>query len=821
MKNISKFIFVTFYLCALVLASIITIRPEAPFFFYKLALDKQLIVKDSGFSYRYLLNISPRFFNFKGVSLCEDGVPLSISAGNIVTQQGLGSFNIAATSAGTHYLYFSSSDNSDPITNGRQYTLQIPFAFVTRMSGVLYLLLLLPIAAWYIITQSLKAASLSTAAPFQPREPATHKFFTRVALSLQSYLDSLWRQIRFEADYWKRLVTVSVLAAFLYVFMEWLFFVTMPSFMSVMSLGAKVEILFISAWAVSLVCIALVAVIIVVDCLTMALHIPGIARFWGLLIPTVILSALVLLLVDNFTYTIFKVGIISTSGVSRGVYTLVYILLVGFIYYRLMRLFGLKSTSGLVRPFAKGWLLTAIALFAISAGITIANFNFKGIQASGAKAAGSTVTKYPNIILLGSDGLNADNMSVYGYYRDTTPVLKELAQSSLVAENAFTNAANTAGSVISIMTSKLPTQTRLLYPPDILTGIDSFQHLPGILKNLGYRNVELGVPYYVDADNYNLQNSFDMVNNRTVDNGKLGSLAISLGFENESYFLTRLNGRISDRVLHLFFIRQMQNPYKFVTQPAANIDDETKINAAMAQFNQSPDPLFIHIHLLGTHGGYYSPGKRVFSAGESQIAPWLTDFYDDTLLGFDAIVGEVIERLKAIGQYDNTILIIYTDHNKEFRTDERIPLIIHFPGDDYAGNITWNVENMDISPTILDYLGLNEPSWMEGVSLLKENPNRRRLIFSTGTTKLKPNELDISALDPDLNKPPFYQFSYISVLDCQRLYTLDLTSYQWSSKDVSRYVNPCSQAELLSRDEIKRAAYLRLAEDRFDISSLP
>ena len=639
--------------------------------------------------------------------------------------------------------------------------------------------------------------------------------------SLGIHRHGIGEDTRSRALFWKGLFTVTLLLGMLYIFMEWLFFVTMPSFMSVMTFYARLKILLLSGWEFAILCIVLLAVFIVIDFIALITHASAITRYWGVAIPAIILSALVLILVDNFTYTVFKFGISTSTGVVRGLYAVLFILLTSYIYFRMYRFFNLRGNKARWLHKLNPWFYASLGILVLTTGLGLANLKYDNLLQANRGEVAQPASQLPNIILLGSDGLNANHLSVYGYYRDTTPRLQELAQSSLVAENAFTNAGNSAGSVISIMTSKLPTQTRLLYPPDILTGINSYQHLPGILRNLGYQLVEFGVPYYIDAFNYNLQNGFDVVNNRTLPVSSYSKLSQKLGFENEAYFLTRVMWRISDRILHIFFVREMQNPYDIVTQPAPNLSDDKKINQALALFDHPHAPLFIHIHLLGTHGGYYAPKVRVFSKNEAQPGPWLTDFYDDTLLGFDAFVGKVIDRLKANGQFDNTILIIYTDHNKEFKSDERIPLIIHFPGGENAGQITWNVENMDIAPTILDYLGLAEPSWMEGQSLLKDNSSERRLIFSTGTSKVKPNEQEISFLDPDLNKPPFYQFSYLSVLDCQRMYTLDLTSYQWSSKDVPGYVNPCRPQDLLSVQAVKQAISQRLEQDGFDTSSLP
>jgi arylsulfatase A-like enzyme len=124
-------------------------------------------------------------------------------------------------------------------------------------------------------------------------------------------------------------------------------------------------------------------------------------------------------------------------------------------------------------------------------------------------------------LLIGSDGVNADDMSVYGYQRDTTPFLKVFAKNALVAQNNFPNATLTTGSLVSIFTGKLPTTTRVLYPPDILTDVNSIQHFPGILQALGYYNAEISVDYYADANVLNLQNSFVTVNGRSTYAGKL------------------------------------------------------------------------------------------------------------------------------------------------------------------------------------------------------------------------------------------------------------------------------------------------------------
>jgi hypothetical protein len=628
-------------------------------------------------------------------------------------------------------------------------------------------------------------------------------------------------QVKNRTALWRRLFTFTVLAAFLYIFMEWLFFVTMPSFMSIMSMWKKTEIFLLSGLGLCIVCLVLLAGFILVDIITIAIHISKITVYLGAALPTFLLSSLALLLLDNFTYSVFKFGISTSASVTAGAYALLFIAFYVFFYFQALKILSMWNSASTGKLIINRLFFPALILLLITGVLALIRLDYHNLMPLGVSTAVKQASPLPNIILFGSDGLNAENLSAYGYSRRTTPQLEELAETSLVGENAFTNAGNSAGSVISIMTSKLPTQTHVLYPPNILTELDSYQHLPGILKSLGYKAVEYGVPYYIDAYNYNLQNGFDIVNNRIINVGKLGELGRKLGYDNEAYFLSKLIWRISERMLHIFFIRTMQNPYDIVTQPAPDISDHDKVDELLAMVDQTTEPVFIHAHLLGTHGGYYDPPDRLFSIGKVQTAEWMVDFYDDTLRAFDVYLEEVISHLKETGEFDNTILIIYTDHNKEFKSNERIPLIVHFPGDEYAGRITSIVENLDIAPTILDYLGVPQPEWMGGESLLSDQLTDQRLIFSAGTTKIKPNENNVEFLDPALDKPPFYQFSYLNVINCQKWYQLDLTSYEWSSGEVKGYVDPCKPEDLFSVDEIRQAMDDRLDQDGFDISSLP
>ena len=265
-----------------------------------------------------------------------------------------------------------------------------------------------------------------------------------------------------------KIIITTIIAIYVFIFMEWLFFATKPSFMDIMNWGGKVEIYFLTSFWLSVIGIILILILKGIDYALIYFKISLPIPFVGLGIPSLIFLVLVFLMVDNFTYTIFNFGVVSTGGIWRGIYAFFLVVIFVEIYIKLIDILdfsGHKKT----KPNYKTPIIFLGGVTLISLVITFTQPKlFTDMIWKGNGGSAQQTTKKPNIILLGSDGLNAQNLSAYGYQRDTTRRIKELASTSKIAENAFPNAGNSAGSVISILTSKLPTQTRLSYPPDIL-----------------------------------------------------------------------------------------------------------------------------------------------------------------------------------------------------------------------------------------------------------------------------------------------------------------------------------------------------------------
>jgi hypothetical protein len=360
---------------------------------------------------------------------------------------------------------------------------------------------------------------------------------------------------------WSGLFLMTFLATYMYIFNEWLFAVTKPSFLNDLGFTQQLQIfLTISALLAGIGFLCLLPLVLLGLTPPFKRHTNLLIRLGGLL-PTVIITILILLMVDNFTYTVFKFGIVSTESWSRGLYGLGFIVLIFLCYRRTLK--ALVSLSHLT----KTWGLPPKLIFTLLIGVLLLSnsvlvFTGQYRGASFSLASREDAKLQPHILLITADGLDANHMSLYGYERETTPNMDKLAEAALVAENAFSNSSKTTGSIISIYTSKYPTTTHVFSPPDILEGANSYEHLPGILRSQGYKTVQITVPYYLDPDKLNLLESFDEVKLRSTVVHSLYLNAISKVLpDDKALFLEETANRIVDRIRHIFFIEKMTNPY--------------------------------------------------------------------------------------------------------------------------------------------------------------------------------------------------------------------------------------------------------------------
>ncbi len=96
----------------------------------------------------------------------------------------------------------------------------------------------------------------------------------------------------------------------------------------------------------------------------------------------------------------------------------------------------------------------------------------------------------------------------------------------------------------------------------------------------------------------------------------------------------------------------------------------------------------------------------------------------------DAQLGKVVEALKEAGEYENTIIVLWSDHGfnlgemgywgkaTNYEVATRVPFIIKAPGKAKQAKTDALVELVDIFPTLNELAGLENPSNVEGKSLV-------------------------------------------------------------------------------------------------------
>jgi arylsulfatase A-like enzyme len=169
-------------------------------------------------------------------------------------------------------------------------------------------------------------------------------------------------------------------------------------------------------------------------------------------------------------------------------------------------------------------------------------------------------------------------------------------------------------------------------------------------------------------------------------------------------------------------------------------------------------PQFLWVHYFGAHGPYYNGGnraaKRLDPGYEGPVAPkknalnrimreeiplterdlkHLDAIYDASVMGSDRFVGELLDGLEERGLLDNSIVVFLADHGEDlyqhhgyiyhacsvYQSGLEVPLGFIAEGlISPLGVVSQNVELADVTPTILDLLGVEPGSELHGVSLV-------------------------------------------------------------------------------------------------------
>ena len=234
--------------------------------------------------------------------------------------------------------------------------------------------------------------------------------------------------------------------------------------------------------------------------------------------------------------------------------------------------------------------------------------------------------KIKNVILIIACSLRADHLSCYGYERETSPNIDELAKEGILFKNCFAQAPYTVHSVASIMTSKYPRK---------LFGINKFNNvLPGqadtiaeIFKEEGFYTAGFIANPWV-GKRFNYHQGFDYY------------------FDTSYYFLKSYKAP-RERLVNRLWGKEL----------TSQIIDRLK---------EIKGKFFLQILYIDIHEPYtsFSPFKGKFMSDKQKGVN--VNCYDETILSFDSYIGKLLEALKELNLLDSTLIIITSDHGDAF-----------------------------------------------------------------------------------------------------------------------------------------------------------
>ena len=314
-----------------------------------------------------------------------------------------------------------------------------------------------------------------------------------------------------------------------------------------------------------------------------------------------------------------------------------------------------------------------------------------------------TESKRPNVLLISLDTLRADHLSCYGYHRQTSPFLDELASRGVRFANAFINTLATPPSHATILSSQyqeshrvdllpVPTPMRESVPKGLVM-------LQEILRGEDYITLAVTGGGLMAA-----QFGFNRGFTKYDDTGG--------GIESETRSLLNLirqHQQYEKPILAFLHTYEIHYPYA----PPLNYQQlfgDFKIPFDGEKFRQ------------------VRADSSVLSQKELDA---LTGLYDGEIRYTDDTLRSMFGELEALGFLDNCLVVITSDHGEEFGEhghldhlgllyDELLHIPLILVGDSAPrGKVDERlVSTVDVLPTILGHVRIEVQHSLEGRDLL-------------------------------------------------------------------------------------------------------
>src|SRR6185436_15350940 len=332
----------------------------------------------------------------------------------------------------------------------------------------------------------------------------------------------------------------------------------------------------------------------------------------------------------------------------------------------------------------------------------------------------------PNVLLYVIDAGGAEYMSAYGYNRRTTPNLERLAAEGALFEHAYSNSSWPKPSTTSFMTGlhhtvlggfrhpadplppKAATMAELLHAAGYQTGVFTSNAWCGAMSSLdrGVDNLVETISGHNSASSEELQRAF-----------------------------WRWREAYPGRPWWVHFqVTDVHWPW----EPEAPVAGTFLSPSERQAFTDMERRLAVANGASGRSWGLRAPGPVFAKAGIDRKAYFqgVRGSFDEAMAYADFQLGALVDRLKATGEWEDTLLIVYADHGdwpglgyfdawdpflrvpyiNPYLT--RVPLVVTWPKKIKPGQRFRDpVSLIDLMPTVLDLAGRPKPDYLQSQSL--------------------------------------------------------------------------------------------------------
>lgn len=392
---------------------------------------------------------------------------------------------------------------------------------------------------------------------------------------------------------------------------------------------------------------------------------------------------------------------------------------------------------------------------------------------------GQAVLDKPNVILIVMDTARKDHLSCYGASRKTTPNIDQFSKEGILFTRYISTAPWTIPSHASLFTGMFTSK----HGARFTQGERVFSPLPKecvtlaeVLQANGWKTIGISANTILSHKS-NFDQGFDFYY------AKLNDF--------RDFFWGSLCGIV---------FKEIWNKWNFLRINVSRLSSDIN-RLVYRQLDQiSAEPFFLFINYMEPHHGLkYLPGKynrlygndwgdwqkmydsldideivhkrKAVSEAEKQINDnWL----DNKMQFMDFHIGQLFKKLKELNFYDNSIIILLSDHGDLFGEHYsfghsmelyheliHVPLIIKYPTSlGRTGICNTVVQNIDLMPQILTDLGLPLPDGIQGQKFADINHEIISELFRRGDlTYNKPRyDRDLKAIYDFQNQQGYYKY---------------------------------------------------------------